>query len=154
VAAIAANDSSPDVLTWHVHPARDRWGATCFVLIVTAALAWLAADWMNSFWWAALACLVVGTSLRSFLLPGEFRVDSSGITVRRLMWTRHVPWRDIRRFLHDANGGFISARARSSAMDLFRGMHLLFDGNRESVVAAIERAMAVSSTPDHGGMHP
>jgi hypothetical protein len=35
-------------------------------------------------------------------------------------------------------------------MDLFRGMHLVFDGNRELVVAAVERSMRVSSTCNDG----
>jgi hypothetical protein len=150
VAVIAANDSLQDVLTWRVHPARHRLRTTCFVFVIIGALAWLSADLMNDFWWAVIACLVVGVSLRNFLLPGEFRIDSAGVSVRRLAWTRCYPWRDVRRFLHDANGGFISPRARSSVMDLFRGMHLVFDGNRELVVAAVERSMRVSSTCNDG----
>jgi len=133
------NDSLIDAFTWRVHPARQRVGAAVLSLCVIAAMAWLAASLMNSIWWGLFAFLVPCLTLRRFFLPTEFRIDEQGIKATNLGSRKSLAWSQVRRFVHDAAGGYLSTRRMPSSLDLFRGMHLLFDGNREQVIETLQR---------------
>ena len=134
-------DSSRTSLVWGVHPARDRVGATCFAAAVVAAMSWLSAAMMQSVWWGALAVVVLFVALRRFFLPSQFRIDAEGITARNSLSRQRYHWSQICRFSCDRRGGYLSTRSRSSVLDIFRGMHLLFGEDRETVVAQIRERL-------------
>ena len=128
-------------LVWRVHPARDRVGAACFAAAVVTAMAWLSAAMMQSVWWGALAVVVLFVALRRFFLPSQFRIDAEGITARNSLSRQRYHWSQIFRFSCDRRGGYLSTRSRSSVLDIFRGMHLLFGEDRETVVAQIRERL-------------
>jgi len=134
-------DSSGPSLVWRVHPARDRVGAACFAAAVVTAMAWLSAAMMQSVWWGALAVVVLFVALRRFFLPSQFRIDAEGITARNSLSRQRYHWSQIFRFSCDRRGGYLSTRSRSSVLDIFRGMHLLFGEDRETVVAQIRERL-------------
>ena len=133
------DDHFPDTLTWRVHPARERPLAACAAIGVIAAMGWLAADLMQHAGWGFFAAIVLLVALQRFFLPSEYRVDAEGITARLPWRTQRCRWVAVRRFEHGERGGFLSSRARASALDAFRGMPLLFDRHPEEVVACIRR---------------
>ena len=132
-------DSTNEIFSWRVHPFRERFGAACFAVSVLAAMAWLAAELMQSLWWAVMAFLFLSASLNRFFLPSEFQIDDDGVTVRSFFKVSRLNWLQVRRFLHDKHGGFLSTRSKGSVFDSFRGIHLLFGENREAVVDRIRR---------------
>jgi len=134
--------SDPGRLKWRVHPARQRLGASCLALCVIAVVAWLAADLMESWRWAVLAAAFLLFTLRRFFLPSLYELDNDGITVRSGWSSRRFRWKEVRRFLYDERGAFLSQRARSSTLDSIRGMHLLFGDHREAVIARIEMCLS------------
>ena len=93
---------------------------------------------MHSLGWGLLAIAVPVLALRRFFLPSEFLIDAEGVTASTLWTRRQYRWDEIRRFLCDAQGGFLSTRSNSSTLDLFRGIHLVFGENREAVVCRIQ----------------
>jgi len=134
---IGRMDSITPTLEWRVHPARERAAAAGLALAVMAAMACLSAMLMQSLGWGVLALAVQVFALRRFLLPSDFCVDAQGVTASNGWQTRRYRWSEIRRFLCDAQGGYLSTRRSESLLDLFRGMHLIFGENREAVVAQI-----------------
>ena len=142
-----AKDSTNEILIWRVHPFRERIGAACFAVGVLLAMAWLAAELMQSLWWAVMAFLFLAVSLNRFFLPSEFQIDDDGVTVRSFFKVSRLRWLQIRRFLHNEQGGFLSTRSKCSFLDSFRGIHLLFGENREAVIDRIRRDM---NTEDAG----
>ena len=144
---IGRTDSVTSALEWRVHPARERAAAACVAVAVMSAMACLSALLMQSIGWGVLAFAVQVFALRRFLLPSEFRVDAQGVTACNGWETRRYRWSEIRRFLCDGQGGYLSTRRSGSLLDLFRGMHLIFGENREAVVTRIRehlRAEAAS----------
>jgi len=137
VSATARQDATPDVLQWRVHPARDRLAAAFFALTVIAVVAMLSAALMQSLWWGGLAFAFQMVTLRRFFLPSEFRLDGEGVSASNVWSKQRYRWGEIRRFLCDGRGGFLSTCRQNSMLDLFRGMHLLFDDDRETVIARI-----------------
>lgn len=131
-------ETQPDVLTWRVHPARERPGVTVLAVAAVGAAAWASADLMGNLWWAAFAVGFLLLTLHGYFLPTEFRIDAEGVSARWLFSTAKIGWNDIRRFRHDDRGGMLSSRRRPSMRDAYRGVHLMFRGNREDVVRRIE----------------
>lgn len=138
VTMAAPDDIREETITWRVHPARRRVGAACGALLVIAAFAFAAAEFMESPWWGAFAGCFLFVMLSRFFLPSEFTIDHNGVTARYAWRSLQLAWHDVRRFLHDDQGGYLSTRRRASVFDGFRGMHLMFADNRDAVVARIQ----------------
>ncbi|HUG93406.1 MAG TPA: hypothetical protein VML55_21385 [Planctomycetaceae bacterium] len=141
-----AAESDGQTIVWRVHPARERPVALVAALAVIAALAWLAAEWMEQWGWGVFAAVFLIGVLNRFFFPSEYRIDAVGVSARHALARQRLRWSEIRRFVHDAHGGYLSGRARPSTLDPFRGVHLLFDGDREAVIERIRRGMDHVST--------
>ena len=128
--------------TWQAHPARERIGAAALGLSVIGAIAGAVGLSFQSPVWAAAACLVLLAALSRFFFPSRFLIDADGITARYLLGTQQIRWRDIRRFVQDDRGGYISTRAKRSWLDAYRGMHILFGADREAVIERIRARLA------------
>ena len=76
--------------------------------------------------------------LNRFFFASTFIIDDAGIEARYPLRKLRLEWKDIRRFLHDSDGGYLSTRSRPSRFDAYRGMHLLFSDDREKANALIE----------------
>lgn len=130
-------DSNANVLQWRVHPARERLTAALCALLVIALAAALCGILMQNLWWSLLAIAFQVIALRRFFLPSEYRVDADGVTARTIWARQQLRWHEVRRFLCDARGAFLSTRTQGSVLDLFRGMHLVFGKNRDAVIDQI-----------------
>lgn len=135
---MAMTTSQSESFTWRVHPARERVGAACLAVVVVAVAMWAVAEVMESLWWAVLPLVFFLVTLQRFFLPNHFRIDDDGITAGTPLSTSRIRWPDVRRFRHDARGGFLSDRRRPSFRDAFHGVQLMFRGNGEEVVGRIE----------------
>jgi hypothetical protein len=144
--------TATDVFVWKSHPLRERpqkaiaGVAIVLALVFTVGLAFGPA-------WAFISLLFLFVSLNRFWFPTTYAIDSQGITAHYPTRKRRMRWEDLRRFVYDANGGFISTRSQPSRLDPYSGMHLLFGEHREEVIARIHGhlnsaiATEESSTP-------
>ncbi len=123
--------------TWQAHPARERIGAAALALSVIGAFTGVVGLSVQSLVWAAAVCLVLLAALSRFFFPSRFMINADGITARYLLRTQQIKWSDIRRFVQDDRGGYISTRAKRSWLDAYRGMHILFGTQRETVIKRI-----------------
>lgn len=144
--ATPRKETNDDVLFWRVHPARERMLAAAFALAVVLAMAALTAAIMQSLGWGLLAVAVQIVALRRFFLPSEFQIDAEGVSASGVWSRQQYRWDEIRRFLCDGRGGFLSTRSNGSSLDLFRGMHLIFGNNREAVICRIQSRLREETT--------
>lgn len=138
----AMTDDVGTEFSWQAHPARERIGAAALALGVIGAVAGVVLLSFQSLAWATAACLVLLAALSRFFFPSRFMIDADGITARYLLRTQQIKWRDIRRFVQDDRGGYISTRAKRSWLDAYRGMHILFGTHRETVIKRIRARLA------------
>lgn len=138
-------------LSWRVHPARQRPCAAVLTLAVIGALAWATALAAGSMLagWAAAAVLVL--SLNRFFFPSHFVLDERGITAVYPLARQHLEWRQLRRFVHDRHGAYLSTRRRRSPLDAYRGMQVLFGSHRDEVVRAIRALLPQEASPSCAG---
>lgn len=134
--------SAPAEFTWRAHPARQHPGKALAVGAVILALSGASVLLMQSPWWGLIAAGVLLVTLNRFYFPSRFRIDGEGITAQYPLRRQRIRWSDLRRFVHDSRGGYLSTRARRSFLDAYSGMHILFGGERESVIGRVRAAMA------------
>lgn len=135
--------------TWRAHPARERVGHALAAIGVLAAFAaavhafcgaagaGLAETWA----WSVGTLVAGGLALNRFLLPSTFTIDDEGITAHYPLRVQRLLWRDLKRFVHDDRGGYLSTRYRASRFDAFTGMHLVFGSDRQMIIDRINACM-------------
>ncbi len=128
--------------TWQAHPARERIGAAALAIGLIGAFAGVVWISFHSPVWAAAACIALLATLNRFFFPSRFVINTDGITARYLLRTQQIRWNDIRRFVQDDRGGYISTRAKRSWLDAYRGMHILFGTQRETVIKRIRARLS------------
>lgn len=123
---------------WRVHPARERRAATLALLAVLAAI--LAAVWVafSDPLLLLLSVAILGSALGSWFLPTTYRLDDEGASERRTGWRRARRWSEVRSAYADRRGVTLSPFAKPSWLEPYRGIRLLFAGNRDEVLSAIE----------------
>ncbi len=136
------SDENNQILSWRAHPARERRAQAMGAWAVILALSFATYAMFNHVAWPLLAAGLLIISLNRYFFPSRFTIDEEGITARYPLRQLHLRWADVRRFVHDRNGGYLSTRARPSRLDAYRGMHLLFSEQRETIVQCIQRLIA------------
>ena len=131
---------------WSVRPCSEdalRGFSGGFVILVTGGAVGVfakacGASTIEMVFWGVAAVVILSTSLSSFFLRSKYIVDPEGITAKYPLRTKRMKWADVRRFVRDDRGGFLSTRAKASRMDAYRGMHLRFDGDGRAIVERID----------------
>lgn len=135
------NDFQANRIKWTAHPARERPGRAAMGIAVIALLS--AAVWLSFGWeWSVASAVILLLSLNRFFLPSRFELDDERIMARYPLQKKILHWRDVRRFVHDSDGGFLSTRSRRSLLDPSSGMHVLFGGDaaqRERIIECIQK---------------
>lgn len=129
VAPLRPSGNPAAVLSWRVHPARQRPAATVAALSVVATITGLTIHLMGSVWWGFLPALFLLLTLQRFFLPTKYRLDEEGVSMRAAFTSATLRWDEIRRFRSDEEGAYLSRRSRPSPFDSFQGLHLLFDNS-------------------------
>ena len=136
----AGSSSSPTPgLTWRVHlmrecPERLPW--VLAILLAAGALAYVL------FWNPLIALAVVailGGAVGEYLFPIEYRLTPETAEMRNGLSWRRIAWSDVRRTAVLEDGVKLSPLTRPSRLEATRGVFLRFHGNRDAVLAAVER---------------
>ncbi len=142
-------DPSPQQteFTWKAHPARERRGPAVAAAGTILALGAAASLFMQSVGWGILAVCVLALALNRFFLPSRFTIDGEGITAQYPLRRQRFRWADLRRVASDAHGAYLGTRVRRSWLDAYRGVHVLFGDQGETVMRHIRRHIAPQGDP-------
>ena len=135
---VAEVSGAADELTWTAWPARQRPLAALVLVGSAIVLGVLVGKGTKDPVLAVAAPTFVVASLGSFLFPTVYRLTKDSVEVRSLGVARVRPWTEMRRVTVDRTGVFLSPFERRSWLEAYRGVRLLFGGNRDQVVAFVE----------------
>jgi hypothetical protein len=127
-----------DTVRWTAWPLRDEGRRAVLKVLVLAAFIALFFLVFGQLGW--LSAVLLPISLGKWLLPTTYELRPDAIAVRFLGVTTRTPWTRFRRYYPHAVGVHLSPFEVPSPLDPFRGMFLKLRGNREEVVARLERA--------------
>lgn len=116
-------------------------------IAIMLAVAGAAGLMMSSVAWSGLALVLMLLALNRFFLPSRFEIDDQGITARYPFRTRRMNWAQLRRFVHDAEGGLLSPARRPSRLDSFRGLHVQFGRMGHRAIEAIRERVERETMP-------
>ncbi len=137
-----------NVLEWKCHPAtRKPWitaGVTVFVLVISM-LVFASTD---SKGFSFLALLVMFASLAKYYFPTKYRMTDEKISIKTTTQTLHKEWSIYRSFYPDKNGVLLSPFARPTRMENFRGLYVMFSGNREEVISFVKSHIVSNPTEE------
>ncbi len=154
---LKVTEPSAESYSWSAHPARERRGSAIISILVIAGLAYAAGRCGQHPGWSLLALLALVLALNRFFFPSHFTIDQGGITARYPLRRSRVEWRQLRRFVHDTRGGYLSTHATPSRLDPYRGLHLLFGNRRAGVIERIRtsmQALTIEPTEETGEATP
>jgi hypothetical protein len=135
-AARAEPSPSPvPALTWTVWPARERPLAGAILVASSVVLGILVRRATGDAVLGIAAPVFILGSLTSYLFPTEYRLTEESIEVRSLGVTRSRPWTEMRRMTVDRTGVFLSPFEKRNWLEAYRGLRLLYGGNRDQVVS-------------------
>ncbi|HTK69303.1 MAG TPA: hypothetical protein VL857_05825 [Candidatus Eisenbacteria bacterium] len=131
-------ESPGGALTWTAWPARQRPLAAAVLVGSAIVLGVLVAHGTQDGVLGVATPLFILVSLSSFLMPTTYRLTEDAVEVRSLGVARVRPWTEMRRMTVDQTGIFLSPFEKRSWLEAYRGVRLLFGGNRDQVVAFVE----------------
>jgi hypothetical protein len=126
-------------MSWRSFPFLEK--RTQGISVLVFILAVLAGIWFWTYEWymVALGGLFLFGSLASYFLPTKYALSDDGVELRRLGRTVRRGWSEFRSFYADKRGLMLSTFDRPSRMDAFRGFNIHFSGNRDAVIAYVEK---------------
>ena len=136
--------SNQQEIKWQAHPASQNFKKAVFAVVVIAILAMLIGVITDSTLWALFSIVILILALQRFFFPSHFIINEKLISANYLLGNKSLQWKYIRRFTHDANGGYLTTRKVASRLDAYRGMHIYFNHNRKVVIPAIEDRIRVA----------
>jgi hypothetical protein len=132
----AAAEVEPIVrLSWVAWPLRERPVVGGLVFLAVVATSLLAAVVGGHVLFGAIAGLILLGSLNPFFSPTTFRLSDEEVVAVRGPVRKARRWRDVRACFVDRRGATLSPFAGRAWLEPYRGIRLLFSGNREEVVA-------------------
>ena len=134
------------MLTWSVWPARERPLAAVVLVASTVVLGVLVRRATGDNVLGVAAPVFVLGSLAAFLFPTRYRLSEQAIEVTSLGVSRSRPWSEMRRMTVDKTGVFLSPFEKRSWLEAYRGLRILFGGNRDQVVSFAEARIQARGT--------
>ncbi len=108
-------------------------------LAVIALLAWTLQSWLETGYFTVLAVLLLWGQVAGFYLPTHYSLTDESVFVRGLVSRKEKSWSEFRSFHKDREGVLLSPFVGRSRLERFRGVSLQFHGNRDEVMAVVER---------------
>ena len=112
--------------------------AVAFVVL----MAWTIQAMFRTTYFTVVAVLLVWGQVAGFFMPTRFSLTGDGVSVRGLVSRREKDWSEFRSYYVDRGGVLLSPFMERSRLERFRGVSIQFHGNRDAVVAFVERMMA------------
>lgn len=116
--------------------------AVAFIVL----MAWTIQAMFRTTYFTVVAVLLVWGQVAGFFLPTMFSLTDERVSVRGLVSRREKDWSEFRSHYIDREGVLLSPFVERSRLDRFRGVSLQFHGNRDEVVAFVERKMSGDDT--------
>lgn len=129
----------PRPLEWSVSLGAEEPGKRLATLAAALVVGWIGVLVFQHVVFGLVGSLAILLSTSELFLPIHFRVDEKGASSRVGLSQTALEWGAVRRVLVGESGVKLSPLPAPSRLDPFRGVTLRFAGNRDEVLAAIDR---------------
>jgi hypothetical protein len=132
-------EHSGEELRWVTHPMME-FPAKAVLFWAVYLLVLLAVRIATKEWiFVVLSGLILIASLRGFVLPTAYKIDSEGIEIDRWFYKTRKKWGDFRSHVVERNGVFLSPFSVKHRMENFRGVFVPTGKYHQQVVEMVGR---------------
>ncbi len=117
---------------------------TIFVVICGMAV-YMATEQSQIF--TVLTIVILYASLSKFYFPTRYIMNEHGIAVKTLTQKLEKPWSMYRSYYPDKNGVLLSPFVEPTRLENFRGLFILFNNNRDEVIAFLKLHVKPDNEP-------
>ena len=118
---------------------------TIFVVICGMAV-YMATEQSQIF--TVLTIVILYASLSKFYFPTSYAMNNEGIAVKTMTQKIVKPWSMYRSYYPDKNGVLLSPFTQPTRLENFRGLFVMFDGNREEILAYLKDRIKPAATSE------
>lgn len=136
--SLVTSAETETTLKWTCHPLKRNKLRSIGVCVLLSIIATLVYYGTNSLGFTILGVVILFASLAKFFFPTGYTLDEKGVTIKTMTQTLTKEWSIYRTFYVDKNGVLLSPFAAPSRLENFRGLYVMFEGNRDAVVKFIE----------------
>lgn len=132
-------DNDKSILQWRCHPVRRRPRVSVAVsvfIVLVGIMVYYATDHSQIF--TTLALVVMFASLIKFYFPTSYKLTDKKVIIKTTTQTITKDWSIYRSFYPDKNGVLLSPFTRHTRLENFRGLYIMFSGNRDEVVEFVK----------------
>jgi len=150
-------ETETEFLSWTTHPVRRRPLVSALVTVFILVISMFVFYIMESKAFSVLALVVMFMSLAKFYMPTGYRLTNKKIMIKTTVQTLNRPWSMYRTYYPDKNGVLLSPFVRPSRLENFRGVYIMFSGNKEAVMKIVEEQIEKHQDveqADTGDPHP
>lgn len=124
-------------LTWRAWPAAARPAQAVVVGLALLAATFGLGAYGGDALLGGVAFAILFLSLSAYFLPTRYRIDGDGVEVATAFGRTSRRWSGLATYVADARGVTLSPYRRASWLETYRGVRLLFQGNRDDVLRAL-----------------
>ena len=139
---------SVESLSWTSWPMLRSPVRAVLAVAFIAVMAWFIQSLFSTTYFTVVAVLLIWGQVAGFFLPTRFALTGDGVSVRGLVSRREKGWSEFRSHYVDREGLLLSPFLERSRLERFRGVSIQFHGNRDEVVAFVERMMSDAGSGD------
>jgi hypothetical protein len=132
-------------LVWRAWPAAERPAQAIAVGLALFAAAVAGGIYGRDPLLAGVSLGVLFCSLSPYYLPTRIRIDERGIETANLWGAKRRAWESLRSYAADQRGITVSPYRRSSLLEAYRGLRLLYGpaADRQAVLARVASRLQV-----------
>lgn len=131
-------------MEWRITPLKKNLLITMGFFLFIALVVWALQNTFNNWVHTGMITLVFLLFLWPVIVPTKFILSDEGITVDHLVYKRNFSWVQFKKYLTEKNGIFLSPFEKSSRIENFRGIFLIFNNNKDEVTAFVKNKMTIS----------
>jgi len=131
--------TTEETISWVTHPMVEypRKAAVFWAVFLLVLLG----VWIYTHEWifVILSGVILFGSLRSFVLPTRYKINSQGIEIDRTFYKVRKSWSEFRSYVVERNGVFLSPFGIKHRLENFRGVFVPTGNHHEDVVALVSK---------------
>ena len=129
----------PQEIRWVVHPlVQEPLTRSALLILTVLAFGVLVSLSLEGGIYGILAVIILVASLSRYFFAARHILDTTGLSVSHLIFSRKMPWSSFKRAVITPDGIFLSPFSTPHRLDSFRGVFLRFSGNQGEVVAFVQ----------------
>ncbi len=132
------------LLQWQVFPFGKERKRGVFGLAVIALFCWAVYYNFGEVFWAGLALIILAMVVMPFYAPTLIVFTEKGILSKNFINRKYKTWDSIARWEKGEKGVLVSPFEKSSFLDSYRGIYLMFNDNADDVMKIVKEKLGES----------